>query len=93
VIEKWLKLLAGFIVDALCDRLGITSVDDLIGKASTAFKQELTDELSKLDDIPAQIIAGVVPQLMNPIQQMVTQVAAIPGQVMGSIQNLLNPFK
>jgi ABC-type transporter Mla subunit MlaD len=103
-MDSFWKKLAGLAVDALLARFGIKpddklTVDDLIGKLTTAVKAELSEELDKLDDIPQQVITEVGQQVNGVVQQ----IANIPAQVVGrlpdfatiiqqAIQNL-NPFK
>jgi hypothetical protein len=92
MIEKWLKMLAGFIVDALLAKLGIENLDDLLAKAAAAFKAELSEDLGKIDDIPGQVITAVTGQLGGVVQQLSAipsqlgqQVAGIPGQVLSGL--------
>lgn len=106
MIEKWLKMLAGFIVDAAFAKLGITSLDDLTAKLATAFKAELSDDLAKLDAIPEQVVAAVGGQINGVVQQfngVVQQLAALPQQMLANLPDFgalinqaiqqFNPFK
>jgi hypothetical protein len=88
MIEKWLKMLAGFIVDAAFAKLGVGSLDDLLAKAAAAFKAELSEDLGKIDDIPGQVITAVTGGLGGVVQQLTAipaQVAGIPGQVLSGL--------
>lgn len=99
MIEKWLKMLAGFIVDAAFAKLGITSLDDLTAKLATAFKAEVADDLAKLDAIPEQVVAAVGGQINGVVQQL----AALPQQMLANLPDFgalinqaiqqFNPFK
>lgn len=81
MIEKWLKLLGGFIVDRAFQKLGIPDdfkLDDLLAKAATVFKAELAEDLDKLDDIP---------------QQIIKEIGDLPGQVVSRLPDSVNQFR
>jgi hypothetical protein len=75
VIEKWIGLLGKAIVQAFLEWAGVKDLDDLLGKAATAIRAELAEDLSQLDDIPEKIIA---------------QVADIPNQILGKLPEIIN---
>jgi hypothetical protein len=93
MIEKWLKMLAGFVVDALLARFGIApdekvDLDGLIAKGAIAMRTELKGDLQKLDDIPQQVIS----QVSGQINGVVTQLGGLPGQIAGQVIGQLPNF-
>lgn len=80
MIAKWLEMLAGFIVDKFCEKVGVNDAADLEALIGRLVKAELPD-LAVLDALPGQIVAAVVPAVAN-----------IPAQVLAAIKGMIPLF-
>src|SRR3954452_13733501 len=87
MIEKWLELLGGFIVEAFCRKVGVENRADLEALLGAIVKRELPD-LSKFDTLPDQIIANVTASVTTAIAPLL----AIPTQVVAQIKAWLPPI-
>jgi hypothetical protein len=84
MIAKWLEMLAGFIVDKFCAKVGVENRADLESLIGGILKSELPD-LGKFETMPEQIVAAVSGQIAAVIAPLV----AIPAQVLAQLKNLI----
>lgn len=92
MIAKYLKMLAGFIVEAAFAKLGIENLDDLLTRGMKALRSEFSDELAKVEEIPNAIVT----QLGDIPEQVVSHLPdfrALINQAMGRLPFPFNQFQ
>ena len=74
--EKWLEAFAHFVVDAACDRFELHTVEDLEQLIAKIIRDELPD-MSKLDELPGEIVTAVAAMPGQVIQGVITGIASL----------------
>jgi hypothetical protein len=95
-MDAFWKKLAGFIVDALFAKLGIKDLNDLLAKASAAFKAEMSDELAKLDNLPVEIakeLGDIPAQVIAHLPDFVGVFRGVINQAMARLPFPFNQFQ